>query len=484
MNNTSKEITKPTIKQKIDTATKSQWIKFAIVTLLYLLFVIWNNNYWLLIGILLIFDIYISKIIPWDGWKHSKNPQIRKVAEWADAILFALIAVYIINIFIFQNYKIPTSSLEKTLLVGDYLFVSKVSYGPRVPNTPLAFPLTHHTLPITNSQSYSNWPYWDYKRLKGLGDVKRNDIVVFNFPAGDTVAFNLQHRDYYDLVEEYGWARVNSDQKNFGEILYRPVDRRENYVKRCVGMPGDSLQIIENQVYINSDLLPAPKKAQLNYFVETNGNRLTEKQFRRLDVSKDDRNLFNTNAGNSDIEDLFHFIGIQRNETGNFNPVYKLPLTKEAADFLGKSGWVKSIHIEQDAFGGGTYPYEYNLGWTRDNFGPVWIPKKGETIVLNEKNIALYKRCIVNYEGNTLRQDGAKFFINGVPTNSYTFQFDYYFMMGDNRHNSSDSRYWGFVPEDHIVGKPILVWLSIDKDRGWLDGRIRWNRLFTNVSAK
>jgi signal peptidase I len=480
MNNT-KENSKPTVKERILSATKSQWIKFSIIAILYLLFVIWDNNYWLLVGLLLIFDIYISKVIHWDAWKHSKNKSLRKIADWADAIIFALVAVYFINIFIFQNYKIPSSSLEKTLLVGDYLFVSKVSYGPRVPNTPVAFPLTHHTLPVFNTKSYSEWPHWDYKRLKGLGDVKRNDIVVFNFPAGDTVALYRQDQDYYAMVAENGWELVNRDKRYYGDIVSRPVDRRENYVKRCIGMPGDSLQIINNQVYIDGVELPTPKKAQFNYFIETTGNRLSEKQFRKLDVSKNDRRYLNEFS--SPVE-AFNFLGIQMNEAGGYNPVYLVPLTQEAVTFLEKSGWARSIHIEPDAFGGSTYPYGYETGWTRDNFGPLWIPQKGETIVLNEENLALYSRCIINYEGNTLRQDGNKIFINGVPANSYTFKYDYYFMMGDNRHNSLDSRCWGFVPEDHIVGKPLLIWLSIDKDRDWFDGGIRWNRIFTTVKAQ
>jgi signal peptidase I len=218
-----------------------------------------------------------------------------------------------------------------------------------------------------------------------------------------------------------------------------------------------------------------PKKAQFNYYVETNGNLLTEKQFRKLDVSREDQLLYNRA---SDAELVFQFLGIPVNEAGSYNPVYRLPLTQEAYRFLQRSGWAKSIRIEPDAFGGTTYPYSYATGWSRDNFGPLWIPKKGETIVLDEVNLALYARCITNYEGNTLHKTGNHIYINGVPANSYTFKYDYYFMMGDNRHNSLDSRYWGFVPEDHIVGTPLIIWMSMDKDRGWFDGRIRWNRLF------
>ena len=478
MSNTPKENSRATIKERISSATKSQWIKFAIVSVLYLIFVIWNYNYWLLLGELLIFDIYISKIIPWNGWKKSENKALRAIADWADAIIFALVAVYFINIFIFQNYKIPTSSLEKTLLVGDFLFVSKLSYGPRVPNTPLAFPLTHHTLPVFNSKSYSEWPHWEYKRLKGLGQVKRNDIVVFNFPAGDTVALNMQNRDYYELVHHYGWERVNSDKRTFGDIVYRPVDRRENYVKRCIGMPGDSLQIIDNQIYIDGEKLPTPKRAQFNYFVETHGGLLTAKQLQQLSVSKEDQYIVNRE---SYAEQAFNMLGISANENGQFNPVYYIPLTQEALDLIQKNKWAKSVHIEPEIFGGGnTYPYEYNTSWTRDNFGPLWIPKKGETIALNEETIALYSRCIVNYEGNTLHHDGNKIEINGVPASSYTFKYDYYFMLGDNRHKSLDSRFWGFVPEDHVVGQPLLIWLSLDKDKS-LFSSIRWNRLFRLV---
>jgi signal peptidase I, bacterial type len=465
---------------------KKQWIVFSVVTTLCLAFTIWVGNYWLLLLVPVIFDIYISKVVPWGAWKKSKNETVRRIAEWVDAILFALIAVYLINIFIFQNYKIPTSSLEKTLLVGDYLFVSKLSYGPRVPNTPLSFPLAQHTLPIVETKSYIEWPQWGYKRLKGTGHVKRNDIVVFNFPAGDTVALKAQNHDYHELVYKFGWTEVNSGNANFGEIVYRPVDRRENYVKRCIGVPGDSLQIIENQVYINGELSPMPEHAQLNYFVETRGQLFSDKQFRSLGVDPDDykgqASLWVWSAESND--NLYKFIGIEKNERGEYNPIYRIPLTKQALTQLERLGWARSIHVEKASFfGGNYYPYGLETGWTRDNFGPLWIPNKGATIPLTPENIALYERCIVNYEGNTITQSGDKIYLNGVIANSYTFQYDYYFMMGDNRHNSQDSRSWGFVPEDHVVGKPILVWLSIDKDRGWFDGKIRWNRLFRNVSA-
>jgi len=457
--------------------TKKQWIFFVIVTLLYLAFVVWDGNYWLLLGLPIIFDIYISRFIPWSGWKNPKNKSLKKLAEWVDAILFALVAVYFINLFIFQMYKIPTASLEKSLLVGDYLMVNKLSYGPRIPNTPLSFPLVQNTFPITNTKSYIEWPQWKYKRLKGLGQVKRNDIVVFNYPAGDTVALKSpSNEDYYYSVRTYGREEVWSNKEKFGDIVYRPVDRRENYVKRCIGMPGDSLQVIDNEVYINGTHLPLPKNAQFNYFVETQGGFWNDRQFRTLGVSMDDRKFLN----NYPIQ--LERSGIEKNVDGTYNPIYWIPLTKEALQIIEKNDWARSVRIEPDSiykgYGNDVYPFVDSLGWTRDNYGPIWIPRKGATVELNDKNLALYSRCITAYEGNSLQVKDNQILINGSPANSYTFQYDYYFMMGDNRHNSQDSRSWGFVPEDHIVGKPILIWLSTDKDRDLFNGGIRWKRIF------
>ena len=455
--------------------SKKQWIKFGIATFLYLLFTLWMQNAWLLLGLILIVDIFLTQYIPWGAWKQSKNPPIRSILGWVDDIVFALVAVYFINIFVFQNYQIPSSSLEKSLLVGDYLFVSKLSYGPRVPNTPIAFPLVQNTFPIFNCKSYLDWPEWGYKRVKGLGEVKRDDIVVFNFPAGDTVALKVQNPDYYTLVKEYGRDYVWEDKATFGDVIYRPVDKRENYVKRCIGMPGDTIEIRNNQVFIDGKAAKNPEKLQYNYFIETDGLMLSEEQFRLLDISKDDRVLIN---GNNNAN-LMSFLGIQPNAQGQFNPVYHFPMTQKALETAKKLPIIKQVIIEPDSFGGATYfPVDYPTGWSRDYYGPLWIPKKGATIPLTEENIGLYSRCIRNYEGNTLEVKEGKAYINGQPADSYTFKYDYYWMMGDNRHNSADSRSWGFVPEDHIVGKPIMIWLSLDKDRGIFDGGIRWNRMF------
>ncbi|MDL2209039.1 S26 family signal peptidase [Parabacteroides sp. OttesenSCG-928-O15] len=462
--------------------SKAQWIRFAIWGTLYTLFAIWMRNLWLLLGLIVLVDIFLTKYIPWGGWKKTKNPKLRNVLEWVDDIIFALIAVYMINLFVFQNYQIPSSSLEKSLLVGDYLFVSKLSYGPRVPNTPLSFPLVQNTLPIVNTKSYFDWPHWEYKRVKGLGEVKRNDIVVFNFPAGDTVALKVQNPDYHTSVAMYGREAIHLNKQIYGDVIYRQVDKRENYVKRCIGMPGDSLEIRDNQVYVNGVAAENPEHMQLNYIVETNGSPFTEAQYRLLNISKEDR-VNNKVSDAASQSPLHEYLGFTKNAAGQYNPLYCYPLTKKALAIAEKLPNVVKIVVDREEIYQRSlyYPLGYETGWSRDNYGPIWIPKKGATVELNEFNLAMYRRCIQNYENNTLEVKDGTIYINGKPETTYTFQYDYYWMMGDNRHKSADSRSWGFVPEDHIVGKPILIWLSLDKDRKLFDGGIRWNRLFRTV---
>ena len=461
---------------------KKQYIKFAIAAVLYGLFILWMQNGWLVLGYILLIDIYLTKYIPWGFWKKTKNPTLKSIFDWVDDIIFALVAVYFINLFVFQNYQIPSSSLEKSLLVGDYLFVSKVSYGPRVPNTPLSFPLVQNTLPILNCKSYLDWPSWGYKRVAGLGKIQRNDIVVFNFPAGDTIALLQQNPDYYTLVQMYGREAVRMNKQTFGDIIYRPVDKRENYVKRCVGLPGDSLSVRNNQVYINGKAAQNPKNMQLNYFVETE-TPLTETMFHNWGVSRDDYMPYGQPCTVSDPETL-SFLGFQPNTNGTYNLVYRFPMTEAMVAQVKKLPSVKKVIVEPEVFGGTMYyPVDYDNGWTRDNYGPIWIPKRGATIELTPENLALYRRCIKNYENNELEEKDGAVYINGEKASTYTFKYDYFWMMGDNRHNSADSRSWGFVPEDHIVGKPIMIWLSLDKDRSLFDGGIRWNRLFRWVDS-
>ena len=476
-----------TLAARIATAGRRQWIKMAAVMALYIAFIIWIRSWLGVIVIPFIFDAYITKIVPWTWWRKSKNKTVRTVMSWVDAIVFALLAVYLVNIYFFQNYQIPTSSLEKSLLVGDFLFVSKMSYGPRAPMTPLTMPLTQHTMPVTGTKSYIDWPQWDYKRVKGLGHVKHGDIVVFNYPTGDTVALNYQSTDIYALAygeglehyksilprldslprrEQYevfrgiyAWGRnyITEHPNIFGDITVRPVDRRENYVKRCVGLPGDTLQIIDRTIYLNGEAQAQPENVQFNYYVKTAGMPIPDAMFDELGVSMADR--------------------VRLNVPGF---AYLLPLTDAmVAQLKANTKLIKSITLEPE-MGASRALYPQNLvkQWDRNNYGPIWIPRRGATIELTWDNLPVYERCITAYEGNTLdvRDDG--FYINGQRTDTYTFGMDYYWMMGDNRHNSADSRYWGFVPEDHIVGKPLFVWLSLDKDKGWFEGKIRWDRIF------
>jgi signal peptidase I len=312
--------------------------------------------------------------------------------------------------------------------------------------------------------------------------VQRNDIVVFNFPAGDTVALRKQNPDYYTSVAEYGYDAVHLDKAQYGDIIYRPVDKRENYVKRCVGLPGDLLEIRDNQVYINGKPLANPAQMQFNYYIETDGSLLTEEHFRLLNVSNDDRLLLSNHPY---ANNLLLYLGFKPNANGRFNPIYAVPLTAKAHDIAQRLPIVTRILLQPDnIFAAGTYPIGYEAGWTRDNYGPIWIPKRGETIPLDTIHLLLYSRCIRNYEGNTLDVIDGKPYINGQPAETYTFRYDYYWMMGDNRHNSADSRSWGFVPEDHIVGKPLFIALSLDKDRRLFDGRIRWHRLFRSANSE
>ena len=467
-------------------ATRKQWVMFAIVLVLWLIFLLWVKSWLGLVVVPLIFDAYITKKIPWTWWKKSENETVRSVMSWVDAIVFALVAVYFVNLYFFQNYVIPSSSLEKSLLVGDYLFVSKASYGPRVPQTPLHMPLTQHTLPIVNTKSYLEWPKWDYKRVKGLGDVQLNDIVVFNFPAGDTVALNVQAEDIYrlsyqagkqlthpidlssmdagqqrivfDHYYQVGRKYIEDNKASFGEVVSRPVDRRENYVKRCVGMPGQTLEIKDRIIYLDGVANKEPDNVQYRYWVKVH-KQIPDELAHELGIS---------------YEDMAFYYGDRR--------AYNIPLTQKAKEaLLARKDLVISIESIPDNDANGLYPLNKITGWSNDNYGPIWIPEKGATLDLTLDNLPIYERCIHAYEGNDLQVKDGKIYINGQETNQYTFQMDYYWMMGDNRHNSADSRFWGFVPEDHIVGKPIFIWLSLDPDRGWLDGKIRWNRLFTCV---
>lgn len=291
--NSNDDIHGGSLPQRLARVKRTRWIRFGIVAAIFIAWVIWLGSWWVILFLPLLADIYLTQYIPWNWWKRSKNKTLRYIMGWVDAIVYALVLVYFIFIYIGQNYQIPSSSLEKTLLVGDYLWVNKMIYGPRVPNTPLHFPLAQHTIPVLNCKSYIDWPQWDYHRLKGFRNVELYDIVVFNYPAGDTVALKVQNPDYYTLceIEPGGRAAIWANKEKYGDVIYRPVDRRENYVKRCVGLPGDTLQIKKNIIYLNGKPLTEPKNVQYNYYVQTDGRFIDDATWDLLGISNDDRNM-------------------------------------------------------------------------------------------------------------------------------------------------------------------------------------------------
>ena len=372
--------------------TRNRWTKFTFWALLYVIWVIWLGNFWWLLGLGVIFDIFITKKVHWNFWKKRyKEGEKRSAAnEWLDAVIFAVIVVTFINIFFFQAFKIPSSSMERTLYTGDHLFVSKLTYGPRLPQTPLTVPFTHNV--IFGKESYSTLIQKDYKRLKGFRNVRRGDIVVFGFPNGDTVLRKAPSEDYYSLCRFYGKQKVVS---SLGPVIARPADKVDHYVKRCVAVPGDTLEIREGLVWIDG---------------------VKQETYPGMQISR------NIEKVQSDYREIF--------------------------------------------------PFSPDYTWTRDEFGPLWIPEKGATVQLTRENLPLYERIIRVYEHSSVEE--------ALAAGSYTFKQDYYFMMGDNRHNSLDSRYWGFVPEDHIVGRPVVIWLSTDEGKRF-PKNIRWGRFLKFV---
>ncbi len=453
--------------EKIKAFFKNRWTKFTIASIAYiLLFVVWTDNLWLLLGLPLIFDHFISRFIY--RFIGSKNEALRKkhpaynfIYSWVDAIIWATIVAHLVHLFIFQLYVVPTSSMEKTILTGDYLYVSKLSYGPQVPNTPVAMPFVFNSMPFSNgkTKSYSECIKWDYHRLRGRGKVEREDVVVFNFPAGDTVILERAAESYYDILRD----EFKGDRKRLHDtytVISHPIDKRENYIKRCVAIPGDTLLIKDTKLYVNQNPESVCKDRQHIYFVKTT-SALSEYTFHNLNITE-----YNGSA-----------------------PLYYVATTEEGAKKLRKLKSVESVELYNNTETSlDIFPHHKNFEWTQDNFGPLWVPQKGATVELTIGNLPLYERIITKYEGHNLQIKEVemtvdnetiktqKIFIDGEEATSYTFAMDYYFMMGDNRHNSLDSRFWGFVPEDHIVGKAQFIIFS----KG--ENNIRWNRLFKKIN--
>lgn len=384
-----------------------------------------------------------------------KNYKKSVVREWVDAAAFAVVAATLIRTFVFEAYTIPTPSMEKTLLVNDFLFVSKSAYGPRIPNTPIAMPFVHHTLPVFNTKAYVEWIKIPYTRWFA-SPVKRNDAVVFNFPANDTLIndeLNYGSKvTYYDAIrKEGGRDKVWADHGD--EIITRPVDKRENFIKRCVAIAGDTLQIRNAMIYINGVAQPFPPQSERYYNVQASG-AIDEDQLQQTGVHTDPSLNEYLPSGNGAY--MINMTAEEKQKVSTLKNVVRI------TEFIAP--------VSNDL-----YPYyDTSVHWSIDNFGPLWVPKKGATIELTPDNIIRYQRCIVTYEGNKLLIVNGKVYLNDREASSYTFKMNYYWMMGDNRHNSLDSRFWGFVPEDHIVGKASLIWFS------WEHGP-RWKRIFRSI---
>lgn len=391
----------------------------------------------------------------WKFWQKNKTAAPKKKSkgrEWADAIIFAVVAATVIRVFFIEAYTIPSGSMEKSLLIGDFLFVSKVNYGARVPITPIAFPFAHHTMPITGTKAYWDGVQWKYRRLPGLQQIKRNDVVVFNFPEGDTVALEAQDDNYYQMIMRSDRQNVNANYT----IVSRPVDKRENFIKRCIAIAGDTISMDAGLVTVNHTKVPLKDSGWFSYTITFKTQEVNLKMFQDMG--------FNT----TQLDDPY---------------TYQFDGTPGMIAELKKSEYVKAVSenlAPKAIYDQSVFPHDKNRKWNIDNFGPIIVPKKGWTVKLDSTTMPLYERSIRIYEGNKLQKIGNDWLINGKKATSYTFKMNYYWMMGDNRHQSADSRIWGFVPEDHIVGKALFIWMSLDSNGSWFN-KIRWSRLFSGI---
>ncbi|MBU3011848.1 signal peptidase I [Polaribacter vadi] len=424
--------------------------------------------------------------------KYNANRSLKprsEMGEWVSSITFAIIAATLVHTYFMQPFTIPTSSLEKSLLVGDYLFVSKFHYGARVPSTVIAAPMVHDSLPLTGLPSYLKKPQLPYTRLPGLQEIKNNDIVCFNWPADSLATM---------------WG------DNSGKFTYKPVDKKTNYVKRSVGIAGDSLEMKDGYFYINGKKNELPYRAKLQFYYTFECKEpISQTSFPKFLLSKERTGVYKilTEYWENDKVQIaikengsLSKIGqdsLYTEVAGGINPEFarkikminvenkiNINLTEEEVARLEKYPLTKSVTKINHGADNAIFPHVKELGWSQDNFGPIYIPKAGATVKLDTESLPFYEQIIKNYEYNDLVVNGDDIFINGEKVDSYTFQQDYFYLIGDNRHNSLDARYWGYVPFDHVLGKPVMVWFSWDADAPSFGAKlksIRWDRMFTTV---
>ncbi len=403
-------------------------------------------------------DYELKKLIANNPYKKSQG------REWVESIVFAVFAAAFIRMFLIEAYIIPTPSMEGSLLVGDFLFVSKMSYGIRTPQTIAMFPLLHNTIPGLKTESYLEKPSLPYYRLPKLGNVELNDPIVFNWPAGDSI-YLTKSRSWSAYQASLPGTLQNdpslANEIKKGNLRTRPVDKRDHYIKRCLGLPGDSLQIINRQVYINGKALENPTEMQFNYTAFDPSNTINRKTLNRIGLKNDEIKSYQQSNG------YLHLLTMNNEEAKKVKESFpNININYTRAD-------TTSTRIFPND------PKNFNT-WTVDDFGPIYIPKAGETVVITPKNVALYRRIIDVYENHDFEIKKGRIYIDGEVATSYTFEQDYYWAMGDNRHASEDSRFWGFVPFDHMVGKPIFIWMSLNE--GSLFKGIRWKRLFSSAN--
>ncbi len=425
------------------TFTLKAILKLLISAAIFSLWVLWVGELWLFAGIIVLIDIHLTHFVRWQFWrKKRENGHYKFWGEAIDVILLALIVTLFLKLFFIEVYSIPTSSMEKTLLVGDYILVNKLSYGPRMPITPIALPgILSRIFSKENRGIYSNKVQLPYKRLKGFSKIQRADIIVFNYPIADSV---LGIKPKYGIFSAKGSFREKTNE-TAAVTKSIPIDKRQNYIKRVIALPADTLRIHHGYAFVNQVREKKHQGYQFNYLAKPPREANVGAIFNSLKISRYDISL------------------------NEYNGVYEFPLTQEMYQTLLDSAYFKAITRRETINPGESakhiFPSQNNFRWTEDNFGPLFVPYKGMTVYLNAENLALYRRIIEVYEKNTIQVKNNLIYLNGHVKQTYTFRLNYYFVMGDNRHNSNDSRFWGFVPEDHIIGKAAMIWLSVDQEK-------------------